>query len=35
MDLVAEAIALCVDDNNQAKAIEIVKGLTDKYPLYE
>ena len=37
MDVVAEAIALLVDDveKNQAKAMELVKGLTDKYPLYE
>ena len=30
-------IALLVDDveKNQAKAMELVKGLTDKYPLYE
>lgn len=36
MDVVAEAIALLVDDveKNQAKAMELVKGLTDKYPLY-
>ena len=35
MDVVAEAIALLVDDvdANQAKAM--VKELTDKYPLYE
>ena len=37
MDVVAEAIAMLVDDvdANQAKAMELVKGLTDKYPLYE
>ncbi|MBO5484794.1 MAG: serine hydroxymethyltransferase [Lachnospiraceae bacterium] len=37
MDQVAEAIALMVNDPqaNKAKAIEIVKTLTDKYPLYE
>ena len=37
MDVVAEAIALLVDDvdANKAKAVELVKGLTDKYPLYE
>ena len=37
MDVVAEVIALLVDDveKNQAKAMELVKGLTDKYPLYE
>ncbi len=36
MDQIAEAIALMVDDheNNKDKAIAIVKGLTDKYPLY-
>ena len=36
LDLVAEAIALLVEDpkGNQAKATEIVKSLTDKYPLY-
>jgi glycine hydroxymethyltransferase len=37
MDVVAEAIALLVDDvdKNKSKAVELVKGLTDKYPLYE
>ena len=37
MDVVAEAIAMLVDDvdANQAKEMELVKGLTDKYPLYE
>ena len=37
MDVVAEAIAMLVDDvdANQAKAMEMVKSLTDKYPLYE
>ena len=37
MDVVAEAIALLVDDvdANKAKAMEMVKELTDKYPLYE
>ena len=37
MDQVAEAIALMIDDpqGNKAKATEIVKSLTDKYPLYE
>lgn len=37
MDLIAEAISLLVSDAeaNKAKAMEIVKGLTDKYPLYE
>ena len=37
LDQVAEAIALMVEDpkGNKAKAMEIVKALTDKYPLYE
>ena len=37
MDVVANAIALLVDDvdKNKAEAMELVKGLTDKYPLYE
>ncbi|MBO6108406.1 MAG: serine hydroxymethyltransferase [Eubacterium sp.] len=37
MDQVAEAIALLIDDHegNIAKAKEIVKSLTNKYPLYE
>ena len=37
MDQVAEAIALMVDDpeGSKEKATAIVKGLTDKYPLYE
>lgn len=37
MDVVAEAIALLVEDvdANKAKAVELVKSLTDKYPLYE
>ena len=37
MDLIAEAISLLVSDAeaNKAKAMEIVKELTDKYPLYE
>lgn len=36
MDVVAEAIALLVDDvnANKEKAVEMVKTLTDKYPLY-
>ena len=36
-DKVAEAIAMVIDDpeGNKAKAAEIVKSLTDKYPLYE
>ena len=37
MDLVAQAMTLIADDANanQEKANEIVKGLTDKYPLYK
>ena len=37
MDLVAQAMTLIADDANanQEKAKEIVKGLTDKYPLYK
>ena len=37
MDKVAEAIALIINDHeaNTEKAAEIVKSLTDKYPLYE
>ena len=37
MDLVAKAMTLIADDANanQEKAKEIVKGLTDKYPLYK
>lgn len=37
MDVVAEAIALLINDvdANKAKAMELVKGLTDKHPLYE
>ncbi len=37
MDQIAEAIALVVNDvdANKEKAMEIVKTLTDKYPLYE
>jgi len=36
MDVVAESIALLIDDleNNRDKAMELVKTLTDKYPLY-
>ena len=36
MDIIAEAISLVVHDveTNQAKAMELVKSLTDKYPLY-
>lgn len=37
MDKVAEAIAMVIEDHegNKAKALEIVKTLTGKYPLYE
>lgn len=37
MDQVAEAIAMMVNDpqGNRGKAVELVKALTDKYPLYE
>ena len=37
MDLVAQAMTLIADNANanQEKAKEIVKGLTDKYPLYK
>ena len=36
IDKVAEAIALVIEnpEGNKAKAVEIVKSLTDKYPLY-
>ena len=36
MDVVAEAMALLINDveNNREKAMELVKTLTDKYPLY-
>lgn len=36
MDQIADAIAMLIDDAeaNQAKAKEIVKALTDRYPLY-
>lgn len=36
MDTIAEAISLVVSDvsKNQTKAMELVKTLTDKYPLY-
>ncbi len=36
MDKIAEAIAMIIDDHegNVAKAKEMVKALTDKYPLY-
>ena len=37
MDTIAEAISLLINDvdANKAKAMELVKTLTDKYPLYE
>ncbi len=37
MDVIAEAISLLVKDNeaNKDEAMRLVKGLTDKYPLYE
>ena len=37
LDMVADAIAMIIADpeGNKAKATEIVKGLTDRYPLYE
>lgn len=37
MDIIAEAISLLVKDceANKEKAMELVKSLTDKYPLYE
>ena len=36
MDRIAEAIAMIIDDHeaNIDKAKEIVKELTDRYPLY-
>lgn len=36
MDVIADAIAMLIDDvdANKAKAMELVKTLTDKYPLY-
>lgn len=36
MDVIAEAIAMLIEDvtANKAKAMELVKTLTDKYPLY-
>lgn len=36
MDVIAEAIALLIEDveANKTKAMELVKTLTDKYPLY-
>lgn len=37
MDVIAQAIAMVVDDvdSNKGKAVELVKTLTDRYPLYE
>lgn len=37
MDVIAQAIAMLVEDvdANKAKAMELVKTLTDQYPLYE
>lgn len=37
MDTIAEAISLLINDveANKDKAMELVKSLTDKYPLYE
>ena len=37
MDQIAAAIAMLIDDvdANKEKAMQIVKTLTDKYPLYE
>lgn len=37
MDVIAEAIALLINDvtKNRERAMEMVKSLTDKYPLYE
>ena len=37
MDVIAEAIALLIDDvdANKEKAMAMVKTLTDKYPLYK
>ncbi len=36
MDIIAEAISLVIQDvdANKEKAMELVKALTDKYPLY-
>ena len=36
MDVIAESIALLIEDveSNKTKAMELVKTLTDKYPLY-
>lgn len=37
MDVIAEAISLVIDDvdANKEKAMAMIKGLTDKYPLYQ
>lgn len=35
MVTIAEAIKSAVIDKNEAKAMELVKSITDKYPLYE
>ena len=37
MDVIADAIAMLINDvdANKAKAMELVKTLTSKYPLYE
>lgn len=37
MDVIADAIAMLIDDvdANKAKAMELVKTLTEKYPLYK
>lgn len=37
MDIIASAIAMLIDDvdANKAKAMELVRSLTEKYPLYE
>jgi glycine hydroxymethyltransferase len=36
MDVIAEAIAMLVKDvdANKEEAMKLVKGLTDKYPIY-
>ena len=36
MKIIAEAIDICISDpdGDHSKALELVKGLTDKYPLY-
>ena len=35
MEVIAEAIDLCLTHNNEYKARELVINLTEKYPLYE